>query len=79
MSSDGELVVLIGEFIKVWRTNGYRAAIFPHVIASARYCSFSNDNKYMAIASNNEINIYLFEARNGEYTFSQFTSVQSPV
>jgi hypothetical protein len=61
---------MVGREISIWRTNGFRKIIFPHVIESSRRCAFSRDNKYMAIATNSEINVYIFNRDNGEYEFS---------
>lgn len=63
----------------MWQTNGFRPAIFPHVIESARYCSFSKDKTFFAIASNNQIYIYTYARINGEYTFNPLNPVASPV
>ena len=62
----------------MWRTNGFRKVVFPHIIASARYCAFSYDNTYIGIATNNEINVYLFQKLTGQYQFIQILTTQVP-
>lgn len=72
-SPDGELTVLVGQTIVIYRNNGFTPIIFPQVIENARYCDFSLDGIYMVIASTKSLNVYTYQRSNDNYQFQQLT------
>lgn len=68
-SPDGELVVLVGQTIVMYRTTGFKSVVFPQIVENARFCDFSRDGKYMVIASTSSINTYLYTRINDNYQF----------
>jgi len=68
-SPDGELVVLVGQTIVMYRITGFKNVIFPQIVENARFCDFSRDGKYMVIASTSSINTYLYNRVNDNYQF----------
>ena len=43
-SPDGKLVVLVGQTIVMYRTNGFKSVLFPQIVENARFCDFSRDS-----------------------------------
>lgn len=70
-SPDGQLTVLVGQSIVMYRNNGFRRIIFPQVIQNARFCDFSQDGRYMTIASTGSLNVYTYSRSNDNYQFQQ--------
>jgi hypothetical protein len=80
-SPNGELTVLVGQTILIYRTIGFKEIVFPQIVENARYCDFSTDGLYMVIASTSSINLYTFRRLNDNYQFQQvpLTVFQAPV
>lgn len=72
-SYDGQLTVLLGDTIMMYRNNGFQQIDFNHTILNARYCDFSTDGLYMGIASNNMIFVYSYKRINDQYNFTQIS------
>jgi hypothetical protein len=70
-SPDGELTVLVGQTIVIYRNNGFTPVVFPQVIENARFCDFSMDGIYMAIATTGSLNVYTYQRNNADYSFQQ--------
>lgn len=70
-SPDGELTVLVGQNIVIYRNNGFIPVVFPQVIENARFCDFSVDGIYMVIASTGSLNVYTYQRNNADYQFQQ--------
>lgn len=70
-SPDGQLTVLVGQSIVIFRNNGFKQIIFPQNIGNARFCDFSKDGRYMVIASTGALNIYTYQKDNDDYQFQQ--------
>lgn len=63
-SPDGQLTVLVGHTIVIYRNNGFTPVVFPQVIQNARFCDFSRDGIYMVIASTGSLNVYTYQRNN---------------
>lgn len=70
-SPDGQLTVLVGQSIVIFKNNGFKQIIFPQNIGNARFCDFSRDGRYMVIASTGALNIYTYQKDNDDYQFQQ--------
>jgi len=55
----------------MYRINGFRRIVFPQVIPNARFCDFSEDGRYMTIATTNSLWIYTYQRNNDNYDFQQ--------
>ena len=60
-SPNGKIVVLVGSQIKIWRTRNYEEITFPSIIPSSKYIKFSNDNKFLAIATNSKVHLFTYD------------------
>jgi hypothetical protein len=72
-SPDGQLTVLVGQTIVIYRNNGFTPVVFPQGITNARFCDFSQDGIYMVIATTGLLNVYTYQRNNDNYEFQQVT------
>lgn len=78
---NGELVVLVGQTIMIYRVVGFKEFLFPQIVQNARYSGFSYDGFYMVIATTSSINIYTLQRLNDNYSFNKvdLANSQAPI